>query len=126
MASVSSVDVFGVVLGILIAMVAVMGNGLVLYASYGKQKSMKFSVVRDLDIVIKSLAVTDLLIGLVGFPARALAGWALGASDMNEDHNKGISGPHFEYDIAQQSNSCRSISKHHDYGKHKMLGSFYR
>ena len=91
MASVSSVDVFGVVLGILIAMVAVMGNGLVLYASYGKQKSMKFSVVRDLDIVIKSLAVTDLLIGLAGMPARALAFWVEGFLDLHEDHYKGIS-----------------------------------
>ena len=91
MASVSSVEVFAVVLGILVAIVAVMGNGLVLYASYGKQKSMKFSVVRDLDIVIKSLAVTDLLIGLVGIPARALAFWVEGFLDLHDDHYKGIS-----------------------------------
>ena len=90
MAILSSEVVFATVLGILIAIIAIMGNGLVLYASYGKQNSMKFSVLRDLDIVIKSLAVTDLLIGLVGMPARALAFWVEGFLDLHEDHYKGI------------------------------------
>ena len=91
MANLSSVEIFEVVLGILVAMVAIMGNGLVLYAAYGKRNSMKFSRLRDLDIVIKSLAVTDLLIGLVGIPARALALWVEGYFDFHEDHYKGIS-----------------------------------
>ena len=91
MANLSCVQVFELVLGILVAMVAIMGNGLVLYAAYGKRNSMKFSRLQDLDIVIKSLAVTDLLIGLVGIPARALAIWVEGYADLHEDHYKGIS-----------------------------------
>ena len=82
---------FNVVLCLLIAMVAIMGNGLVLYAAYGKNNSMKFSAVRDLDIVIKSLAITDLLIGLVGIPSRVLAFWGEGVFELNDDHNEGIS-----------------------------------
>lgn len=81
--------VIGIAFGILIGMVAIMGNGLVLYAAYRKNNSMKFSVLRDLDIVIKSLAINDLLIGLVGFPARAFSVWMRGEFDLDEDHNEG-------------------------------------
>ena len=91
MASLSSVasSVRYVVLYPLIAMIAIMGNGLVLYAAYRKNNPMKFSVYQDMDIVIKSLAITDLLIGLVGIPARILAFWMEGKLDLDEDHNEG-------------------------------------
>ena len=90
MASLSSEVVFGIVLFLLIGVVAIIGNGLVLYAACRKNNSMKFSVLRDLDMVIKSLAVNDLLIGLVGFPARLLAMWMEGDFDSDEDHDEGI------------------------------------
>ena len=93
MASLSSVasSVRYVVLYPLIAMIAIMGNGLVLYAAYRKNNPMKFSVYQDLDIVIKSLAITDLLIGLVGIPSRILASWLQEPSDGNHDLSVGIS-----------------------------------
>ena len=90
MATLSNEDILAIVLTVLIGMVAIIGNGLVLYAAYRKKNSMKFSVLRDLDIVIKSLAVTDLLIGLVGLPARALARWVEGYFDLDGDHDEGI------------------------------------
>ena len=93
MANMSSEAVFSYVgwtMYPLISIVAVMGNGLVLYAAFGKNNSMKFSVLRDLDIVIKSLAVTDLLIGSVGFWARRFASWMKGELDLDEDNNIGI------------------------------------
>ena len=89
MATLSNEDILAIVLTILIGMVAIIGNGLVLYAAYRKKNSMKFSKLRSLDIVIKSLAVTDLLIGLVGLPARALARWVEGYFDLNSDHDEG-------------------------------------
>ena len=90
MASQSSEEVFYLVLVILIALVAIMGNGLVLYAGYRKKNSIKFSAMRDMEIVIKSLAVNDLLIGLVGFPARILALWMGDRHNLKEDHDEGI------------------------------------
>ena len=93
MASLSSEIVFGIVpiFFLLIGAVAIIGNSLVIYAACRKNNSMKFSILRDLDIVIKSLAINDLLIGLVGMPARALAFWVEGFLDLHEDHYKGIS-----------------------------------
>ena len=79
-----------VVLYPIISMITIMGNGLVLYAAFRKNNPMKFSVLQDLDIVIKSLAVTDLLIGLVGFPARTFAFWMEGDFDLDKDHHQGI------------------------------------
>ena len=64
--------IFGL-LAILIAVVAVIGNALVLYAAFGKQKLLRVKGLRNLDTVIKSLAVTDLMIGLVGIPSRLIA-----------------------------------------------------
>ena len=61
-----------IVLPILIGLLAIFGNALVLYATYGKSTLLRGTVVQDLDIVIKSLAVTDFLIGLVGIPIRIL------------------------------------------------------
>ena len=60
------------VLSGLICLIAIFGNALVLYATYGKSTLLRGTVVQDLDIVIKSLAVTDFLIGLVGIPIRIL------------------------------------------------------
>ena len=90
MASQSSEEVFYLVLVILMALVAIMGNGLVLYAGYRKKNSIKFSAMRDMEIVIKSLAINDLLIGLVGFPARILALWMGDRHNLKEDHDEGI------------------------------------
>ena len=92
MASPSSEDAFTLFLVILTPLVTimVMGNGLVLYAGYRKKNSIKFSAMRDMEIVIKSLAVNDLLIGLVGFPARILALWMGDRHNLKEDHDEGI------------------------------------
>ena len=46
-----------ILLAVLISLLAIFGNALVLYATYGKRTLLKGTVVRDLDIVIKSLAV---------------------------------------------------------------------
>ena len=90
MASVSSEIVFGIVFFLLIGAVAIIGNGLVIYAACRKNNSMKFSVLRDLDIVIKSLAINDLLIGLVGIPARVFAMWMAGNFNLDKDRDEGI------------------------------------
>ena len=58
-----------VVIHIFIGTVTVLGNFLVLYAAYGNRKSGRLSY---LNIVIKSLAVNDLLLGLFGTPCRAI------------------------------------------------------
>ena len=50
---------------IVIAIIGIIGNGLVIYASHQSRSSGRF---RYLDSVIKSLAVTDFLFGLVGTP----------------------------------------------------------
>ena len=46
-------------LAILIAVVAILGNSFVLYAAYGTKNLLRVNALRDLDIVIKSLAITD-------------------------------------------------------------------
>ena len=48
-----------------IAVVGIIGNCLVIYASYGNKNS---GPLRYLDDVVKSLAVTDMLFGVVGAP----------------------------------------------------------
>ncbi len=58
----------------------------VLYAAYGKKNLLNGTAVRDLDIVIKSLAVTDLLIGLVGIPSRIVAAGMHENYDWENDH----------------------------------------
>ena len=60
-------------LALMIAVVAVIGNILVLYAAFGRQKLLSVKTLRNLDTVIKSLAVTDLMIGLIGIPLRLIA-----------------------------------------------------
>ena len=53
----------------LIGLMAVLGNALVLYAAYG---SRNFGRLHIFDVVIKSLAWTDLLLGLIGIPSQIL------------------------------------------------------
>ena len=50
-----------------IALVAVVGNGLVVYVSFNNRNH---GALKHLDCVIQSLAVTDLLFGLIGMPCR--------------------------------------------------------
>ena len=99
MASLSSEIVFGIVpiFFLLIGAVAIIGNSLVIYAACRKNNSMKFSILRDLDIVIKSLAINDLLIGLVGIPARVFAMWMEGDFNLDKDHDKGINCRFYQY-----------------------------
>ena len=58
-----------------IGIVAIVGNGLVLYATYG---SRNLSMLRGFDGVIKSLAMADLLVGLVGVPIRIYESYNVG------------------------------------------------
>ena len=52
-----------------VALVATVGNGLVLYAAY---KNRNHGPLKVLDNVIKSLAISDMLFGLVGMPCRII------------------------------------------------------
>ena len=67
------VDIVAFFATLLTAIVAIVGNGLVLYAAYGKKSLLRVKALRSLDIVIKSLAVTDLMVGLIGIPCRIIA-----------------------------------------------------
>ena len=67
------IDTVSFFLSLLTAIVAIIGNGLVIYAAYGKKSLLRVKALRSLDIVIKSLAVTDLMVGLVGIPCRIIA-----------------------------------------------------
>ena len=53
-----------------LAIIAIIGNGLVLYAAL---KTRNLGRLRFFDGTIKSLATTDLLIGLIGIPCRIFA-----------------------------------------------------
>ena len=53
-----------------LAIIAITGNGLVLYAAL---KTRNLGRLRFFDGTIKSLATTDLLIGLIGIPCRIFA-----------------------------------------------------
>ena len=52
-------------MNIFIGIIAVLGNGLVLYTGYRNKNTGSLSY---LDVVIKSLAVNDLIYGLFGIP----------------------------------------------------------
>ena len=52
-----------------VALLAAVGNGLVLFAAYGNRNC---GPLRILDSVIKSLAMTDMLYGLIGMPCRLI------------------------------------------------------
>ena len=58
-----------------IALVAIIGNGLVLYAAL---KTRNMGRLRFFDGTIKSLALTDLLIGLIGIPGRITSLYIMG------------------------------------------------
>jgi hypothetical protein len=58
-----------------IAIIAVIGNTCVLVATYG---SRNLGPLRHLDTSIKSLAVTDMLFGLVGVPCRLVVDYEIG------------------------------------------------
>ena len=58
-----------------IALVAVTGNGLVLYAAHGDKHLGR---LQNFDVVIKSLALTDMLFGLVGMPCRIIGSYYVG------------------------------------------------
>ena len=60
-----------------IGIVAIFGNGLVLYAIYG---SKHVSMLRGFDGVITSLALADFLFGLVGVPIRIGESYNVGMS----------------------------------------------
>ena len=60
-----------------IGIVAILGNGLVLYAIYG---SKHVSMLRGFDGVITSLALADFLFGLVGVPIRIGESYNVGMS----------------------------------------------
>ena len=63
-----------------IAVMAVIGNGLVLYAAYGKRNTGR---LRHLDGVVKSLAVADMLFGLIGVPCKLTADYYVGKYNNN-------------------------------------------
>ena len=48
-----------------IALLTIIGNGVVVYAAYGNENS---GPLRYLDNVVKSLAMSDILYGLIGTP----------------------------------------------------------
>ena len=58
-----------------IAFVAIGGNGMVLYATKGNRNTGR---LQSLDSLIKSLALTDMLLGLFGIPCRILNSYLLG------------------------------------------------
>ena len=59
-----------VVFYLFLAVIAIDGNALVIYASHGKRNHSR---LRHLDGTIKSLAVADLLYGMLGAPFLILA-----------------------------------------------------
>ena len=65
----------GVVLYLGLGLLALIGNGLVLYTSFG---DLNMGPLRHLDNVIKSLAVADMLYGLLGVPCKVVADYYVG------------------------------------------------
>ena len=65
----------GVVLYLGLGLLALIGNGLVLYTSFG---DLNMGPLRHLDNVIKSLAVADMLYGLLGVPCKVVADYFVG------------------------------------------------
>ena len=51
------------------ALIAILGNAMVLYVTYFNRNN---GPLENLDIVIKSLALADMLLGLFGIPSRLL------------------------------------------------------
>ena len=65
----------GVVLYLGLGILAFIGNGLVLYTSLG---DLNMGPLRHLDNVIKSLAVADMLYGIIGVPCKVAADYYVG------------------------------------------------
>ena len=59
----------------LVALVAIEGNGLVLYASFTRRN---IGFLRHFDDVIKSLAANDFLLGLIAVPCRLYQAYYIG------------------------------------------------
>ena len=57
----------GVAIFLCLAFMATTGNGLVLYTSF---RNFNWGPLRHLDNVIKSLAMADMLYGLIGIPCQ--------------------------------------------------------
>ena len=53
-----------------IGLVAIFGNGMVLYITHFHRNN---GPLENLDLIIKSLAVADMLLGLIGIPSRITA-----------------------------------------------------
>ena len=66
---------FGVVFYLGIAILSIFGNGLVLKTS---MENFNKGRLRHLDAVIKSLAVADMLYGLMGVPCKISVGYYFG------------------------------------------------
>ena len=56
-----------VVVELCIGVIAIVGNGLVIYAAHGNNNTGR---LRYLDNAVKSLAVADMLFGLMGIPLK--------------------------------------------------------
>ena len=69
-----SIFILSVVVYLCIAFVTTVGNGMVIYAGYGSKNQ---GPLRYLDDVIRSLAVADMLYGLIGTP-MLIEGYYLG------------------------------------------------
>ena len=65
----------GVVLYLGLGILAFIGNGLVLYTSLG---DLNMGPLRHLDNVFKSLAVADMLYGIIGVPCKVAADYYVG------------------------------------------------
>ena len=65
---------------ICMAIIATIGNGLVLYAAHVGHNTGR---LRYLDGVIKSLAMTDMLFGVIGIPCMLIADYYTGKYDCN-------------------------------------------
>ena len=62
----------------LVALVAIIGNGLVLFAAHSNRNLGR---LRNFDGAIKSLAIADMLFGLVGIPCRIFGTYYIGVFD---------------------------------------------
>ena len=65
----------GVVLYLFLALLAIVGNALVLYTTL---EDINMGPLRYLDDVIKSLALADMLYGLIGVPCKIAADYYVG------------------------------------------------
>ena len=68
---------------IVVALVAIIGNGLVLYAAHSNRNLGR---LRNFDGAIKSLAIADMLFGLVGIPCRIFGTYYIGMVDNIHSH----------------------------------------